>query len=400
MAPGGQFLREIHVRIRLTWCTLAFGGLLVLSGIRGSGIGIGATPSGAVPQTLRMAAQSHHLLMGTAADAGPLSDKLYASTLQTEYSVLEPETEMKFGLIHPEQTRYDFADADKLVNFALANGMKVRGHNLLWYNQLPDWIVSPAQPWTPAALNKVLADHIATVVGRYKGRVHAWDVVNEPFNDDGSLRNYVWFDKPGIGFAGKGTRTIEQALMWTHAADPSAKLFVNEYGAETMNSKSNAVYAMAKDFVRRGVPLSGIGLQLHVTPRFDQDGSLNDLSKNLRRLAALGLEVQFTEVDVRERDGSGFSQAEQANTYKYLLDACLRQPACTLFQTWGFTDKYSWIPESNPGFGWALPLDKNYRKKRAILRCWRSSTRAAMTVPGRRVRARIVSNHASCGAPA
>jgi len=153
--------------------------------------------------TLRMAAQSHHLLMGTAADAGPLSDKLYASTLQTEYSVLEPETEMKFGLIHPEQTHYDFAGADKLVNFALANGMKVRGHKLLWHNQLPDWIVSPAQPWTPAALNKVLADHIATVVGRYRGKVYAWDVVNEPFNDDGSLRNYVWFDKPGIGFAGQ-----------------------------------------------------------------------------------------------------------------------------------------------------------------------------------------------------
>ncbi len=365
MAPGGQFLRGIHVSSRLTWCTLALGGLLVLSGIRGSGTGIGSTRSGAAPQTLRWAAQSHHLLMGTAADAEPLSDKLYASTLQTEYSVLEPETEMKFGLIHPEQAHYDFASADKLVNFALANGMKVRGHNLLWYNQLPDWIVSPSQPWTPAALNKVLADHIATVVGHYKGKVYAWDVVNEPFNDDGSLRNYVWFDKPGIGFAGQGTRTIEQALRWTHAADPNAKLFVNEYGAETMNAKSNAVYAMAKDFVRRGVPLSGIGLQLHVTPGFDQDGSLNDLSKNLRRLAALGLEVQFTEVDVRERDGSGFSQAEQANTYKDLLDACLRQPACTLFQTWGFTDRYSWIPESNPGFGWALPLDKNYRKKRA-----------------------------------
>src|ERR1035438_4778155 len=104
MATGGQFLRGIPVSNRLTWCALAFGGLLVLSGIRGSGIGIGSTPSGAEPQTLRMAAQSHHLLMGTAADAGPLSHKLYASTLQTEYSVLEPETEMKFGLIHPEQT--------------------------------------------------------------------------------------------------------------------------------------------------------------------------------------------------------------------------------------------------------------------------------------------------------
>jgi endo-1,4-beta-xylanase len=303
--------------------------------------------------------------MGTAADADFLSDHLYVSTLKTEYSVLEPEAEMKFAPIHPGPTTYDFADTDKLVAFAQANGMMVRGHNLVWHNQLPDWILSPAQPWTPAELNKILADHIATVMGRYKGKVYAWDVVNEPFNDNGSLRSYVWFDKPGIGFAGQGTRTIEQALRWAHEADPGAKLFVNEYGAETMNAKSNAVYAMAKDFVKRGVPLSGIGLQLHITPAFDQAGPLHDLTKNLRRLAALGLEVQFTEVDVRERNGSSFSQAEQANAYKDLLDICLRQPACTLFQTWGFTDKYSWIPKSNPGFGWALPLDKNYRKKRA-----------------------------------
>jgi endo-1,4-beta-xylanase len=230
---------------------------------------------------------------------------------------------------------------------------------------LPDWILTPAQPWTPAELNKILADHIATVVGHFKGNVYAWDVVNEPFNDDGSLRHFVWFDKPGIGFAGQGTRTIEQALRWAHDADPDAKLFVNEYGAETMNAKSNAVYAMAKDFVQRGVPLSGIGLQLHITPAFDQADSLGDLTKNLRRLAALGLEVQFTEVDVRIHDGSAFSQAEQAKVYKDILDACLRQPACTLFQTWGFTDRHSWIPDSYPGYGWALPFDNNYRKKRA-----------------------------------
>jgi endo-1,4-beta-xylanase len=351
MAPGGRILLGIPVRIQLTWCALALGGLLILCGVRSRGTRIALAPPTDGPQTLSAAAQRHHLLMGTAADANLLSEKLYASTLKTEYSVLEPESEMKFESVHPGPATYDFADADKLVAFAEANGMKVRGHNLVWYNSLPDWIRSPAQPWTPTVL--------------YKGKVYAWDVVNEPFNDDGSLRSYVWNDMPGIGFAGQGTRTIEQALRWAHAADPNAKLFVNEYGAETMNAKSNAVYAMAKDFVRRRVPLSGIGLQLHVSPGFDQDGSLNDLSKNLRRLAALGLEVQFTEMDVRQRDGSGFSQAEQANTYKDLLDACLRQPACTLFQTWGFTDKYSWIPKSNPGFGWALPLDKNYKKKRA-----------------------------------
>jgi endo-1,4-beta-xylanase len=363
MASGGRSLCGTPVSIRLTWWTVALCGLLALAGVHGSESGMAASPS--APQTLRSAAQRHQLLMGTAADADHLSEDLYASTLKTEYSVLEPENEMKFGPIHPEPSTYNFADADKLVAFAQANGMKVRGHNLLWDKQLPGWILSPSQPWTQAELNKILADHIANVLGHYQGKVYAWDVVNEPFNEDGSLRSSVWYDKPGIGFAGQGTRTIEQALRWAHAADPDAKLFVNEYGAEAMNAKSNAVYAMARDFVRRGVPLSGIGLQLHIGLGFDQQGSLDELIQNLKRLAALGLEVQFTEVDVQLHDGSGFSQGEEADAYKDLLDICLRQPACTLFQTWGFTDRYTWIPESYPGYGWPLPFDNNYRKKRA-----------------------------------
>ena len=362
MASEGRARRRILALNRLTCLTLTLGSLLILSSTHGSEVKIASVPA----QTLRDAAQRHNLLMGAAVDSHTLStEKLYASTLSTEYSELEADNELKMVYVHPQPTTYNFAGPDELVNFALAHNMKVRGHNLLWYLQLPDWILTPAQPWTPAELNKILADHIATVVGHFKGNVYAWDVVNEPFNDDGSLRHFVWFDKPGIGFAGQGTRTIEQALRWAHDADPDAKLFVNEYGAETMNAKSNAVYAMAKDFVQRGVPLSGIGLQLHITPAFDQADSLGDLTNNLRRLAALGLEVQFTEVDVRIHDGSAFSQAEQAKVYKDILDACLRQPACTLFQTWGFTDRHSWIPDSYPGYGWALPFDKDYRKKRA-----------------------------------
>ncbi len=132
-----------------------------------------------------------------------------------------------------------------------------------------------------------------------------------------------------------------------------------------MNKKSDAVYAMAKDFVKRGVPLAGIGLQLHVAPDFDQPDNLDSLSRNIRRLAALGLEVQFTEVDVRLTNHSAWSLSVQAKTYKDLLDVCMHQPACTVFQTWGFTDKHSWIPEFYHGYGWALPFDRDYRKKPA-----------------------------------
>lgn len=322
-------------------------------------------------QTLRATAEKHHLPMGAAVDSPPLSQSLYAATLAREYSALEPANEMKFDAIHPKPESYDFAGADALVAFAQTHAMRVRGHNLVWHQSLPDWISvkdwmhaqnGPSAPWTPEALNKVLAEHIATVVGRYRGKVYAWDVVNEPFDEDGSMRSSIWYEKPGIGLGGEGTKYIEQALIWAHAADPDAKLFVNESGAETLNRKSDAMYAMAKDFLRRGIPLNGIGLELHVGSDFNSFGSLR---RNIHRLADLGLEVQFTEVDVRLRDDGEYSLRVEADIYRDLLDECLREPACTLFQTWGFTDRYSWIPEAFPGYGWALPFDQSYQKKPA-----------------------------------
>jgi endo-1,4-beta-xylanase len=331
----------------------------------GSTMTASPTPTPAATETLRAKAQARDLIIGTAADSRFLSETLYAATLSREYSELEAENEMKFEPIHPAPTTYNYTGPDNLVAFAQANSMKVRGHNLVSHGQVPDWVSSPLTPWTPSSLSAVLSSHIANVVGHYKGKVYAWDVVNEPFNSDGTIRSTIWSDSPGIGFAGQGTKTIEQALLWAHAADPAAKLFVNETGAETINQKSDAVYAMAQDFVNRGVPLTGIGLQLHVETSFDTDSTLESLSQNIHRLGALGLEVHFTEVDVRLQDGSATSLAAQAKTYQDLMKVCLAQTACKTFQTWGFTDMHSWIPESYPGFGWALPFDETYAKKPA-----------------------------------
>ena len=353
--------RNVHALPALAIC-----GLFALAGMTGCGGSSTTSPTTpAATQTLRAAAQTRNLLMGAAADSGYLSEALYASTLSAEYSQLEPENEMKFGPIHPGPTTYNYAGPDALLAFAQSNSMKVRGHTLVWHSALPAWVTAPAVPWTPATLSQVLSDHIANVVGHYKGEVYAWDVVNEPFNDDGTMRSTIWYDSPGIGFAGQGSKYIEQALAWAHAADPAAKLFVNEYGAETINPKSDAVYAMAQDFVKRAVPLSGIGMQLHIDPSFDTPANLASLGQNIQRLGALGLEVQFTEVDVRLPDDSAASLGAQAKTYQDLMAACLAAPACTAFQTWGFTDKYSWIPAFEPGYGWALPFDENYAKKPA-----------------------------------
>jgi endo-1,4-beta-xylanase len=303
--------------------------------------------------------------MGTAADSGYLSETPYASTLSAEYTQLEPENEMKFGPIHPEPTTYDYSGPDTLVDYALRNNIKVRGATLVWHSQLPDWVTSPTTPWTTTTLSAVLADHIANVVGHYKGQVYAWDVVNEPFNDDGSIRSTIWYDSPGIGFAGQGTKSIEQALQWAHTADPAAILFVNDYGAEVGNAKSDAMYAMAQDFKSRGVPLGGVGLEFHIDPSFDNSDNLTSLGNNIQRFGALGLVVHISELDVRLPDDSASSLTAQASTYKDILNVCLQQTACTAFQTWGFTDKHSWIPSFFPGYGWALPFDENYQKKPA-----------------------------------
>jgi endo-1,4-beta-xylanase len=202
-------------------------------------------------------------------------------------------------------------------------------------------------------------------MSHYAGKVYAWDVVNEAFNDDGSMRSTIWYDQPGIGFAGMGTKYIEQALNWARAADPNAKLFYNDYNAEVMDAKSDAIYAMAQDFKNRGVPLDGVGFQFHIDLTFDNPTTLASVASNFQRFAALGLDVHITELDIRVSDSSAASLNAQAKLYGEIAAICVQQPACKLFQTWGFTDKHSWIPSFYPGMGWALLWDANYQKKPA-----------------------------------
>ena len=312
---------------------------------------------------LRKAAVADHITLGTAASAQHLGDQNYTRILGSEFAELEPENEMKFGRVHPQRDRYDFRGADALVSFAAAHGMAVRGHTLVWHQQVPQWV--SAGNFSPAELSASLEDHITTVIEHFAGRVYAWDVVNEAFNDDGTMRSTLWYDQPGIGYAGMGTRYIEQALVWAHAADPNAKLFYNDYGGEGMNRKSDAIYAMARDFRQRGVPLDGIGFQAHVDLAYHTPEAMSSFAENLQRFASLGLELHITELDIRLRDGSPDSLAAQAKFYADIAKTCVQQPACKVLQTWGFTDKYSWIPRYYPGMDWALLWDAEYRKKPA-----------------------------------
>jgi endo-1,4-beta-xylanase len=273
---------------------------------------------------------------------------------------------MKFGPIHPrpdtDSNPYDFKGGDALVAFAQSHNMVVRGHTLVWHNQVPGWITKGG--YSASQLAEILHGHIRTVMAHYASKVYAWDVVNEAFNDDGSMRHTIWYDQPGIG-AGEGTKYIEQTLRWARESDPTAKLFYNDYDAEAVNKKSDAIYAMAKDFKKRGVPLDGIGFQTHVSLKFDNAQTLASYARNLERFAKLGLELHITELDVRLSDSSPASLSAQAKLYGEITTLCVQQPACKLIQTWGVTDKQSWIPQFFKGMGWALLWDDKYQKKPA-----------------------------------
>jgi endo-1,4-beta-xylanase len=318
------------------------------------------------PATLRQAAEARHILIGAAAASRYLGETEYTNILGSEFSQLQAEYEMKFGAIHPrpdtDAQPYDFRGGDALVAFAQAHNMVVRGHTLVWHKQVPEWITKGS--YSPSQLARILGDHVNTVMGHYASKIYAWDVVNEAFNDDGSMRHTVWYDQPGIG-VGSGYRYVEQVLRWARVADPKAKLFYNDYDCEEINRKSDAIYAMAKDFKKRGVPLDGIGFQTHLTLNFGSPAKLKSYARNLQRFADLGLELHITELDIRLNDSSPASLAAQAKLYGEITNLCVRQPNCKLLQTWGFTDKHSWIPGFFKGTGWALLWDDQYEKKPA-----------------------------------
>ena len=328
-----------------------------------------ATNAGvALAQSLREQAEKRGLLVGAAVEPALFAEAPYASTLAREFNMVEPENVMKWGTVRPAQNKFNFGPGDKVVAFAQAHKMKVRGHCLLWSEYNPAWLSKGS--FTPEQLSKLLQEHITTVMKHYSGKVFAWDVVNESFLANGKIEPSIWYDSPGIGLAEKGTAYIEQAFRWARAADPDALLFYNDYDTEGLNPKSDAVYAMVKDFKKRGVPIDGVGIQAHIL-NLDMK-EIESLAANLTRLTALGVQVHFTEMDVAvplAANGVPLDQedlARQAGIYRFVAKACLQQRGCTAFQTWGFTDKYSWIPGYTKGAkGRALLFDQEYQPKPA-----------------------------------
>ena len=316
--------------------------------------------------TLRQAADRIGLLVGTAVRPALFAEAAYSETLRREFNMIEPEDVMKWWVVRRDRNDFDFRQADEVVAFAHAHAMKVRGHCLVWDHDNPEWLQH--DKFTALQLSDLLHEHIVRVMHRYSEQVFAWDVVNEALDENGRLRDSIWYNRPGIGLADKGTAYIEQAFRWAHDADRTALLFYNDNGGEGLNKKSDAVYAMVKDFKQRGVPIAGVGLQMHIS-QLDFDSA--SVAANIARLTALGLQVHITELDVSlPLDSAGrVSQDDlrrQADIYRSVAKACLQNAGCTAIQTWGFTDKYSWIGSHSHGTrGAALPFDVDYRPKPA-----------------------------------
>lgn len=301
-------------------------------------------------RTLRDAAADADVHVGAAVDVDSLrTDTDYRETLAREFDAVTAENAMKWGPLADGKRGYDFTDADDVVDFADHHDMYVRGHTLVWHRMYPEW----ARPWTrsEADADRLLRNHIYTVAGRYRGRVDAWDVVNEAVADDGGLRETQWLDALGPEY-------IDRAFEY--ADDISdADLFYNDYGADGLSAKSDEVYDLVSDLVARGVPIDGVGLQLHV---FDDLVEPADVAANVERLTDLGLDVHITELDVGIGDAAD-DREEQAEYYHDVVAAAVDAGVDTVV-TWGVDDGQSWLPPI--GFGEApLLFDEEFERKPA-----------------------------------
>lgn len=310
-----------------------------------------------------------------------------AELIAREFNSVTPENDMKMGPLHPSEHQYNWSNADAIVAFAQKHGMRIRGHNLLWHNQAPAWLFKDSLGNTVSkeVLLRRLKEHITTVVHHFKGKVYAWDVVNEAVDDNPSvyLRNSLWYQICGEDF-------IAKAFEYAHAADPSAELFYNDYNSEN-ESKREKIYKLLKNLIDHKVPVTGIGIQGHwnlYSPSPDM------IRKTLDRYASLGLKIQITELDINILGGgsanaqpsaidSGLTPTlaqKQADRYKELFEIFRSyKHVITGVSFWNVSDRYSWLDSRNATGGAAVsestrrvirkayPLlfDENLQRKKA-----------------------------------
>jgi endo-1,4-beta-xylanase len=321
--------------------------------------------------TLRSLAEEAGIEFGVAVNTDLLANNgKYRHIVNTQYSSVTAENVMKWEALNPAPGVYDWAAAEELIANAEANGQVVRGHTLVWHNQLPTWLTTG--DYSAEELRAILENHVRTVAGHFAGRIQQWDVVNEIFNDDaaGSFRETIWYQAyEDLGLPGE--QYVADVFRWAHQADPQALLFYNDYNLEFTGPKSNAAYAFVQKLLAAGVPIHGVGFQGHLDTQY----GFPDLQNNLQRFAELGLQVALTEVDVRtfvtKKPNGTYTNtpadpaegAEQVDYWVRTLEACLAVEACKSYTVWGVSDANSWIPGWFTGQGAGLLFDMHSNPK-------------------------------------
>jgi endo-1,4-beta-xylanase len=309
-------------------------------------------------QSLRSLADARGLLIGAAVDPGILFDTLepdYAKVLFDNFSIITPENATKFNSLSGARGEYGFIGADSLIGFMAKKNIKVRGHTLIWHEQLPNWLLKDIAAKAPGRedMLELMDNHIRTVAGHFAGKLAYWDVVNEAITEAGTMRDTPWSRAIGPDY-------IARAFNIARAADPKVKLCYNDFNTDGLNPKSTGVYNMVKDLKAQNVPIDCVGFQAHLDSTFDVNAAR--VKENLERFTALGVEVHFTEVDVQLKSAGTKAQRleAQAKVYGDLLRTCLSVKGCTNFVMWGITDAHSWRAASEP-----LVFDSGYEPKPA-----------------------------------
>lgn len=325
------------------------------------------------PNPLRSYAQEQGFFIGSAVNIQAFqNDAQYTATLGYEFNSVTPETSLEFATVHPAPNVYNFQEADSIVAFAKAHGMRVRGHPLLWPNSpniaLPDWLRKGH--FTRDQLLAIMHDYITKVVSHFRGEIPIWDVLNEAIDPSGHLRDCIWLRVIGPDY-------ITWAFRWAHEADPKAQLVYNDYANDSLGVKSDAVYNLLKNLIQQGVPVSGVGFELHL--RIGGEPPLDQMRANINRLAALGLKIHVTEMDVitsNVNEPEAEKLSAEAKIYYDMLSVCLETKACKEFTMWGFTDRYTWILWLLKRQDMPLIFDSSYHPKPAYNALVNAFTRA------------------------
>ena len=319
--------------------------------------------------SLKVHAAQRGFLYGCAVSAKLLaSDEAYTQLIREQANIVVAENAMKWGPLRPTIDTYTFEDADALVAFAEKNRMKVRGHNLCWHRQLPVWFADQA---TTANARGLLQAHIRQVVGRYAGRMHSWDVVNEAIlTTDGradGLRDSPWLQLVGADY-------IEQAFQTARATDPQALLTYNDFGIEGENpaseSKRTAVLVMLRRLKARHVPIDAVGIQAHITAGHTYGPGLTGFIAAVR---GMDLQVFLTEMDVNDREWPAVDEIRDkvvADCYGSFLDTALADASVRAVLTWGITDRSTWLNSESARQDHlperCLPFDRDGKPKKAF----------------------------------